>query len=101
MTRWSSGELQAFIAAEMDSAWEMRRWVVTIRGIRGGERSYAVVTAFGRDKAVALAALAHGNQERIEERIYEVDARDTGEVEVDAANVYVLADDDLTDRSEW
>ncbi len=77
-----------------------RRFEVTLETIEGRASSYGVVTWFGRDKAVALAASVH--RERVpSERIHLVRVVDHGEPHSEEGRGYVLEPDDYTDRNEW
>ena len=53
------------------------------------------------EKAIALAALAHGKRRKAAERLYSVIVVETAPVDTDEANIAILRRTDLTDRMEW
>jgi hypothetical protein len=76
-----------------------RRYIVRFKSIDGKEFEYAIVSWFGRDKAVAWAAGVH--QSRTPEgKIYEVEVEELGEPEL-GSDGYRLEPDEYTDRMEW
>jgi len=80
----------------------MHRYHVTFTSVDGDPYSYRVATAMGTEKAVAVAAARHGgNDGPVKRRIYGVQVEDLGELDVDPGGVYVICDDDLSDRMEW
>jgi len=76
-----------------------RRFIVTFWTIEGDEFNYSIVTWFGREKAIALAAAVH-NDKFPNKSIHEVTVEDKGEPEL-TSNGYRLEGDEYTDRMEW
>jgi hypothetical protein len=76
-----------------------RRYVIHFETIEGRKFEYSVVSWFGRDKAVAWAALVHKG-ESPESKIFRVSVEDLGEPTLDPDG-YRLEPDEYTDRMEW
>ena len=76
-----------------------RRYMIRFETIEGREFGYSVVSWFGRDKAVAWAALVHEGQSP-EGKIFRVSVDDLGEPTLDPDG-YQLEPDEYTDRMEW
>jgi hypothetical protein len=76
-----------------------RRYMIHFETIEGRRFEYSVVSWFGRDKAVAWAALVHRGQSP-ESKIFQVSVNDLGEPTLDPDG-YRLEPDEYTDRTEW
>jgi len=77
-----------------------RLFDVSFSAIDGAQSTYEVVTWFGRDKAIALAASVHCRN-RPDLRIYSVSVADHGEPPLSDGRGYDLDPDVYTDRNEW
>ena len=76
-----------------------QRFRITIHTVDDESFDYSVVSWFGRDKAVAIAALAHKGR-RAGKGVYRVQVEDLGPL-VEGTDPGEIQGDEFLDRAEW